>query len=118
VNVAFPFRVDGNGRTAACDDARHVRDLLEQLLFTVPGERVNRPTFGTGVLQLVFGPGGPEVAAATQLLVQGALQEWLGDVLDVEAVRATAGEGTLTIAVDYRVLASGERRTEVVQGRA
>lgn len=117
MNVAFPFRVDGRGRTAASDDARHVRGLLEQLLFTVPGERVNRPTFGTGILQLVFAPGGPEVAAATQLLVQGALQEWLGDALDVESVRASASEGRLVVAIDYRVRRTGERRSETFEGR-
>src|SRR5271165_734476 len=55
-NIAFPFRIDGRGRTALVDDNSHIRDLIEQLLFTNPGERVNRPTFGSGLLALVFQP--------------------------------------------------------------
>ena len=116
MNVAFPFAVDGRGRTAACTDRQHVRDLLELLLFTVPTERVMRPTFGTGILKLVFG-GAPAAAAATKLLVEGALQEWLGDVLEVDGVRAESSEGTLTVSIDYRVRATGESRTETMQGR-
>lgn len=116
MNVAFPFAVDGRGRTASCGEARHVRDLLEMLLFTAPTERVMRPTFGTGILRLVFGAA-PEAAAATRLLVEGALQELLGDVIAVESVRAEADEGTLTVSVAYRIHATGERRTETLQGR-
>ena len=56
------------------------------MLFTAPGERVNRPTFGSGVLRLVFEPGGAELATATQFLVQSALQQWLADVVEVQAV--------------------------------
>ena len=66
MNIDFPFHIDGHGRTAATDDADHARDLIEQILFTNPGERVNRPTFGSGLMQMLFQPNSTEIAAALQ----------------------------------------------------
>jgi phage baseplate assembly protein W len=116
-SIAWPYRIDGRGRSATASGDDHVRQLIEQVLFTAPGERVNRPTFGCGVLQLIFAPNGDVLAAATQLTVQGALQQWLGDVIRVEAVRVESEDSTLRIAVDYVVLRTAERRTsEFVRG--
>jgi phage baseplate assembly protein W len=112
MDVAFPFHVDGRGRTAAASPAQHVRDLIEQLLFTAAGERVNRPTFGTGLMALVHEGARDDLASATQLLVQGALQQWLGDVLEIEAVDVLGGDGRLEVTVAYRVRLTGERRVE------
>lgn len=103
----FPYAIDGSGRTATTDDDGHVRDLIEQVLFTSPGERVMRPDFGSGLLGLVFEPGGPEVAATTQYLVQGALQHWLGDVIAVDSVVVDAIDAALVVRVAYVV-----RRTQ------
>jgi phage baseplate assembly protein W len=108
--VDFPLHFDGRGRTADTSYENHVRDLIEQVLFTAPGERVNRPSFGSGLLQLVFAPNSPEVAAATQFLVQGALQQWLGDVIEVEKVEVESEDSTLRITVDYLLTRSQERR--------
>jgi phage baseplate assembly protein W len=110
VNIDYPFRFDGRGRTAETDDDDHIRDLVEQLLFTSPGERVNRPDFGSGLLQLVFAPAGTELAATTQFLIQGALQQWLADRIQVEGVEVTADDGTLRITVAYVVRRTEERR--------
>lgn len=109
MNVDFPYAIDGRGRTATVEGHAHVRDLIEQVLFTSPGERVMRPDFGCGLLELVFEPGGPELAATTQFLVQGALQQWLGGVIAVDLVEVSADEGTLTVAVGYVVLRTNER---------
>ena len=100
-NLDFPYHFDGRGRTAGTDLDDHIRDLIEQVLFTAPGERVNRPTFGSGLLQLVFAPNNDELAAATQFLVQGALQQWLGDLIQVETVQVTSEEATLQVTVQY-----------------
>ena len=78
MNATFPFAFDSRGRTGDATEEEHIRQLIEQLLFTSPGERVNRPTFGSGLLQLLFAPNSPELGAATQMLVQSALQQWLG----------------------------------------
>jgi phage baseplate assembly protein W len=111
MQVDFPYAVDRRGRTAATGEDEHVRDLVEQVLFTAPGERANRPSFGSGLLQLVFAPLSDELASATQFLVQGALQQWLGDVIEVEAVEVEGEESTLGIRVVYSIRRTGERRT-------
>jgi phage baseplate assembly protein W len=109
-HVDFPLWFDSRGRTALTTQDDYVRDLIEQVLFTTPGERVNRPTFGSGLLQLVFAPNSIELAAATQFLVQGALQQWLGDVLVVEDVQVEADDGSLRVAVQYVVRRSQQRQ--------
>lgn len=101
MHLAFPFRFDARARTAEADRAAHLRGLIQQVLFTQPGERVNRPDFGSGILQLVFSPNAPEIAATAQFLVQGALQQWLGDVILVEAVEIEAQDSTLTVRIAY-----------------
>jgi len=62
-------------------------------------------------MQLVFSPNSDELAAATQFLVQGALQQWLGDLIEVEAVEVTSEDSTLRVTVQYRVRRTDERQT-------
>jgi phage baseplate assembly protein W len=108
VNVDFPWQFDGRGATAAADDDDHIRDMIELLLFTAPGERVNRPDFGSGALQMVFAPNSPELAAAVQFTVQGALNRWLADVIDVRTVVATSDDASLSVELSYVVKTTGE----------
>lgn len=110
--VAFPWAVDGRGRTAGSTYADHVRELVEQVLFTVPGERVNLPDFGCLLADLVFEPGGPEVALAVQSSAAGALGRWLGDVITVADLIAESQDSTMRVTVTYRLLATGESRTD------
>jgi phage baseplate assembly protein W len=110
MHVDYPFRFDGRGRTAEVDDDAHIRDMIEQVLFTAPGERVNRPTFGSGVLQLVFAPNGDALAAATRLSVEAALTEWLGDLIEIAEVGVTAEDAILRLDVRYVVRRTGEER--------
>ncbi len=97
----YPFQADTRGRTAITDEEDHIRQLIEQVLFTSLGERVNRPTFGSNINQLVFAPNSEELAAATQLLVQGALQQWLGTLIMVKSVNVQNSDSTLTVTVQY-----------------
>jgi phage baseplate assembly protein W len=108
--INYPLHFDSRGRTAEAGDDEHIRDLVEQVLFTSPGERVNRPDFGSGLLQLVFAPTSDEQAAATQFLVQGALQQWLGDLIQVEAVEVLSEDSTLDVTVQYIVRRNQERQ--------
>lgn len=110
MHIGFPFRVDGGGRTAAESDEQHVRHLIEQVLFTAPGERVNRPDFGSGLKQLVFGATNDELLAATQVLIQGSLQQWLNDLIEVEGVEVEGQEGRLYITVRYTARRSQEQQ--------
>src|SRR3954470_8113270 len=119
MNIAWPYHIDTSNRTAEAGDERHVRDLIEQVLFTSPTERVMRPSFGSGVLQLVFAPNSPELAATTQFLVEGALQQWLSDVIAVEEVQAEAFESELRLRIVYVNRRTQQRvTTEFTRGAA
>ncbi len=109
-HIDYPFHFDNRGRTAPTTEDDHIRDLIEQVLFTAPGERVNRPTFGCGLMQLVFAPNSSELAAASQFMIQGALQQWLGDLIAVEAVNVESTDATLRVVIQFVV-----RRTQVRQ---
>jgi phage baseplate assembly protein W len=107
-----PFHFDAKGRTATTDADDHVRDMIFQVLFTNPGERVNRPDFGCGLLQLVFMPNSDALATSTRFMVQGSLQRWLADVIQVEQVLVTNEEERLVVDVAYVRLDNGQRRQD------
>jgi uncharacterized protein len=111
MDIDFPYHFDSRGRTAATDRDDHVRDMIEQLIFTNPGERVNRPDFGSGLLQMIFGPNSPELGAALQVTLQAALQRWLGDVIAVRSLAVNATDSTLTVDLSYQLRDSGETQT-------
>jgi phage baseplate assembly protein W len=111
MNIDFPFHFDNRGRTAATDDDDHIRDMIEQLLFTSHGERVNRPDFGSGLLQMVFAPNSPEVATALQFSLQADLQRWLGDLIELETLEVNSVDSSLLIIIQYLVIRTNERQT-------
>ncbi len=116
--IAFPYHIDRTGRTAAPEDmAAHVRQLIEQVLFTAPGERVNRPNFGTGVHQFVFAPGGEQLATAAQHLLRGALSQWLAEYIEVQNIEVVARESTLEITIHYLLRQTNELQAEVFRMR-
>lgn len=110
MEIDYPYRFDGRGRTAQTTTDDHIRDLIEQVLFTSPGERVNRPTFGSGVLQLIFAPNDDALATATQVTVQGALQQWLGELILVEDVDVESDDAALRVQVRYVVRRTQQRQ--------
>jgi phage baseplate assembly protein W len=113
MNVKFPFQADYRGRTAVTDDDSHIRDMIEQVLFTSPGERVNRPTFGSGLLQLVFEPNSDQLATTVQFLVQSSLQQWLGDLINVTDVSVENEDSALRVTVSYTVILNQQSNTVV-----
>jgi uncharacterized protein len=117
-SVNFPYHFDGRGRTSDALD-KYVRQLVEQVLFTSPGERVNLPDFGSGLLQLPFAPNSQELAAATQFTVQAALQKWLGQYIKVQSVVTVSNDAALTVTVSYSLLNSDvtQVQTFVTEGR-
>jgi phage baseplate assembly protein W len=115
----FPYQFDGSGLTAEAHEHVWIRGLIEQVLFTAPGERVMRPDFGSGLRELVFAPNSPELAATTQFLVQAALQQWLADLIVVDGVAVSAVEARLAVVVQYRIRRSNTRyESTFVQGGA
>jgi uncharacterized protein len=115
LNINFPWNFDERGQTAVADNRAHVRQLLEMVLFTNPGERVNRPDFGCGLLQLVFEPNSEQLAAALQASVQASLHQWLGDVIAIESLEVAALDAILEIELNYIVTRTGEQRSERLQ---
>jgi len=101
MNIDFPYRIAINGRTATTDRSEHISDMIRQVLFTSPGERVNRPTFGSGLNQLVFEPNSVELISTVQFLVKGSLQEWLSDVIAVGDVNIEVTDSTLRVHIKY-----------------
>jgi phage baseplate assembly protein W len=112
MNLAFPYDLDSTGHTARTDLPGHIRDMIEQILFTSPGERVNRPTFGSGTAQLVFAPNSDLLAATQQNIIQAALQQWLADLIRVQSVSVNANDATLEITVVYTILQSLQQQTQ------
>lgn len=115
-DLHYPYRFDGRGHTSTDAYADWIRGLVEQVLFTAPGERVMRPDFGSGLRQLIFAPNSDELATTTQVLAQGALQQWLGELILLEALQVQATEATLTVTVRYIVRLSGERVEHTFDG--
>ncbi len=111
MNIDYPFDIDGSGRTATTDDDDHIRDMIEQLLFTNPGERVNRPDFGSGLLKMVFAPNSTSLASTLQGAVQAAIQRWLGDLIELKTLEVQAENSTLSLTLSYLVRQTNELRT-------
>jgi uncharacterized protein len=112
MNIAFPYAFDMTGQTAQTDPVTHVNDMIEQILFTTPGERVNRPTFGSGTAQLVFEPNSDVFAAAQQQAIQAGLQQWLSDLIRVQSVTVTAQDSTVLVTVVYTLVQSQQQQTQ------
>ncbi|MBW4659729.1 MAG: GPW/gp25 family protein [Drouetiella hepatica Uher 2000/2452] len=110
MQISYPFQIDGRGRVAEVTYDPHIRHLIEQVLFTEPGERVNRPDFGSGLKQLIFAPNSSELAAAVQLLVQGSIEQWLGDLILLEAVDVENVDSRLEVTVQYIVRQNRQRQ--------
>ena len=99
--IAFPYRLAASGQTATADQDDYIRDLLQQIVFTEPGERVNRPDFGCSLRRLVFTDGRSETTAAVEALIHSALRQWLGDVVQIQHVDVTAVDSLVQVTIGY-----------------
>jgi uncharacterized protein len=115
MHIDFPFAFDERGRTALTDEDDHIRDLIEQFLFTNAGERVNRPEFGGGLQQVVFEPNSEALASTLQRTAQAGLQRYLSDLITVQVLVASTEGATLRVDVRYQVRRTGETRTTSLQ---
>lgn len=111
MQIDYPFHFDGNGLTASTTQDDHVRDMIEQVLFTSPGERVNRRDFGSGLLRSVFEPVGAPFLAATESTVRASLVQWLCDVVTIDEVVVRNNDATVEVTVRYVIRGTEERRT-------
>ncbi len=104
MQVSFPFQISSQGRSATTGQEKHIEHLIEQVLFTAPGERVNRPEFGTSLLDFVFAPAGDELMAATKFMIQGSLQQQLNHLIQVQDIHIESEDACLQITIQYLVL--------------
>ena len=111
MNIDYPFHIDGLGRTATTGDNDHIRDMIEQFLFTSPFERVNRPDFGAGLLQMPFEPNSEELAVAPQHTIRAGLERWMGDLIEVRRLNVTSEDSTIRVIVNYVVRRTDEEET-------
>jgi hypothetical protein len=118
MNIAFPFAFDATGHAAGASDNDHILQMIEQLLFTAPGERVNRPDFGSGLPQMVFAPNSVELAAALQFTTQAAIQRELGDLIDLRELTVTAQDAILSVTVNYVIRATQQSQTATLRRSA
>ncbi len=112
MQIGFPIRIDHRGRTAETTHGQHVREMIEQLLFTSPGERVNQPEFGCGLMKMVFGPNSDELASATQFLIQGSIQQWLGHLVQVQEVEVRSEEEKLLVTIKYTLIKTQQQQMD------
>jgi len=110
--VADPLHIDARGATARTDYAGWIRDQIWAVLFTAPAERAHRPDFGSGVRQLLFAPSSGELAATVRLLVQGALQQWMGHLIEVEGIDVATEDTTVTVTVSYLIRGTGDHMVD------
>jgi hypothetical protein len=99
--LGFPFHLAPEGRVATADADQNLRQRIEQILFTAPGERVMLPEFGSGVRELVFAGNGPALAAATEFTIARALQAELSQEALIRAVNVMPEEEKLRIEIVY-----------------
>jgi Bacteriophage baseplate protein W len=115
MHLHHPFYFDGRGRTADASDGAWLRGLVEQVLLTHPGERVNRPAFGCGLRQLPFAGLSEELDATTEFAVRAALQQWLGELIKVDRVDVRIDDATLRVTVGFTEIRTGETRVETFE---
>lgn len=115
MHIDYPFHFDGRGATAATSNEDYIRDLIEQVLLTAQGERVNRPNFGSGLRRRLFEPNGPEASAAVSISIQSSLQQFVGELINVDHLEVTDEQSLLTVSLQYSLRLTGERREMTVQ---
>lgn len=117
INVKFPLQFDQIGQTATSDRFDHIREMIELVLLTNPGERVNRPEFGCGIMRNIFAGNGDQLAAALQATMAASLNRWLGDVIEVHGLDVKAEDSKLLVVLSYAVVKTGEIRTDTFERR-
>lgn len=100
--MKFPLEI-GAGGAATSSRLDHIREQIEQVLFTTPGERWFRPEFGVGVRALVFEPNNQALWEMTKKRLVASLRDALAGEVDPKnlAVEIEGQEERLLITVSY-----------------
>jgi uncharacterized protein len=117
-DYAFPFRIDQASRQGAQSPyAKHVDEMIRQILLTTPGERADLPEFGCGLRQLLFAPNSDALETTTQVMIQHSLTQWLGNQITLQQVSVTPGSGGdySQVQVEVAYLLTETQGTQVTQ---
>ncbi len=120
-DYAFPFRIDPVSHQAAQTPYEaHVEQMIRQVLLTSPGERADLPEFGCGLRQLLFAPFSDALTTTVKMQVQQALDQWLGNQIQVVNVNVLSpeqapAEGELLIEIDYILIETHTNKRMAVQ---
>ncbi|MDQ6966564.1 MAG: GPW/gp25 family protein [Mariprofundaceae bacterium] len=111
--LAFPLRVNTGGGELA-NRSRHVRDQIEQVLFTSSGERVFRPEFGAGVRALLFEPNSRGLWEITKKRLTASLAEALHGEVDPKTLEVDVSgvEEALHIVIRYTLATVGYKEEQ------
>lgn len=112
--LAFPLHI-GDGTPKLATRAQHIRGQIEQVLFTLPGERVFRPEFGAGVKALVFEPNDTPLWQVTRRRLLASLADALHGEVDARSieVEVAGDDANLTITIAYTLALVGQRERQV-----
>jgi phage baseplate assembly protein W len=101
--LAFPLRLGPGNHLAVVTLENDVRCMIEQILLTAPGERVNRPTFGVGIYAYVFEPNSPLLAAQLRTALEENVYEHLGKNVRIVALDVTSDDDQLHILIQFTI---------------
>jgi phage baseplate assembly protein W len=107
----YPFKISGTGTISTADEDKHLKDLIEQVLFTDPGERVNLPEFGCGLKTFIFSPNDKILETTLQISITASLQKWLNHLIIVSDVVVEVAEEKLFVTIKYKKIRTGEENT-------
>ena len=104
--ISWPPRIDGDGRLRLSSDADNVREAIQVILLTEPGERIARPNFGVGLRRYLFAPNSLELRTQIRAAVTDALARDEARIrVESVAVNTDPREPTvLSIAIRYQIL--------------
>lgn len=97
--------VDEDGRLAWSGDDASVREVMLNILLTRPGERLQRPEFGAGLLNFVHQPNTETTRNLIAGVVRKSLQQWEPRVFveTVEVTQSPTGVADVHINIRYRM---------------
>ncbi|MCG8420091.1 MAG: GPW/gp25 family protein [Proteobacteria bacterium] len=101
--LTFPPIVGPDAGLATLDTVNSVRAMLEQILFTEPGERVNRPTFGVGVLGALFEPNSPFLQTRIRIALEENVYDHLGLRVSVDDIGVEQDQAEIHIRIAFTI---------------
>lgn len=106
--IAFPPRVNADGRVAWSEGEMNVRESIRIILLTEERERLRQPEFGGGLGRYLFEPNTTTTRQLMRDRITRALTEWEPRIrvesVEVEPDRSAAETAVATIT--YRLVAT------------